>query len=64
MSLKLNLADMLRRPLGYTIALVPGTGFLCVGCNCLFTFVGGMAEAPLNTSSPANPYLIPSFCFL
>lgn len=41
MPLKVNLADMLRRPHGYTLAHVPGISFLCVGCNCLSPLEGG-----------------------
>lgn len=40
MSLKMNLADMLKRPHGYMLARVPGISFLSVGFNCLVTLWG------------------------
>lgn len=45
-TLKMNLADMLRRPRGYTLACVPGIPLLGVGCNLLITLGGQQNPLP------------------
>lgn len=47
--LKMNLADMLRRPRGYTLACVPGISLLGVGCNSLITLGGQQNLLPQQT---------------
>lgn len=47
--LKMNLADMLRRPHGYMLACVLGVSSLGVGCNCLIALGGRQNPLPKQT---------------